>query len=840
MSNTRRTFLRKGAITVAGLAIAPEIIFGKYDRSGLAINPDHRAAGLANEDQVGRALDQSFIWAPPAIAPHGQQVYIAFRKTFKLEEIPNIARFAVFADSRYRLWINGHYIESGPCRFDPRWPEYDLHDVRTLMIRGRNVIVVLVHAYEIGSFTNWGEQCARMMDHRPGLTAQLILELPNGKQLHFNTDSTWKLSTKTRFRPSPGTYSSVPDNIDARLDDGDWTLSDYNDNRWTSAESIKAGAWGPLHPRSIPLLRQVILDAPSIIEPAGINLPLELKGGQHALFDLGRTVQAYSILDFDAVSGSELELVHCSQYYDIGRKSNQITFTGNTFRDRYLARDGRQTYTSGDTWGGRYIWLIVCSGSLVLHELKAVDRTYPFTRLGRFNCSDELLNHIWDIGVRTVEVCSEDAHVDCADRERAQWMADGFMMGWPVSRVALAAAESVPGQPQFADSRLLRNMIRHMGLSQLPDGRLQPMRPSSYPPDLTHGVIDDYSCLWVQAVREYYEVTGDDAFVRESWPVVIKALNYFLERRTPRGLVKAMEFIYFKNPLIYKICEGTSINCYIYRSLTDAAYLADLLEDKTNADKFVAAAHDLSLAINSQLWDEAGGSYNGGIIDGVKTLPTGHAATLALFYEIVSDERRPRVFAFMNEHLPEEEAFPYTYRYFFDVLYKQNTMEADQRVLDLERSQWAHMTRYETGTTSENWHSGSFIHESGAHPAWFLSSYVLGVRVEGVRSARRLIIEPRLADLRRAEGIVLCEYGSVAVSWDKSEDGKTLAFALEVPSGVRAIMRIPIESAKVALVVDDRELIHAKSSLTDLVRFEGRFACVELAPGRHTGKSSSV
>ena len=57
-----------------------------------------------------------------------------------------------------------------------------------------------------------------------------------------------------------------------------------------------------------------------------------------------------------------------------------------------------------------------------------------------------MLEKIWDIGVSTVEVCSEDAHVDCADRERAQWMADGYMMGWPVSRVALAG----PGRRRAA------------------------------------------------------------------------------------------------------------------------------------------------------------------------------------------------------------------------------------------------------------------------------------------------------------------------------------------------------------------------------------------------------
>ena len=65
---------------------------------------------------------------------------------------------------------------------------------------------------------------------------------------------------------------------------------------------------------------------------SGTIFPLKLTSGQHGLFDLGRTVQALTILDFDAAAGSELELVHCAQYYDIGHKPNQVTFTGNTFR----------------------------------------------------------------------------------------------------------------------------------------------------------------------------------------------------------------------------------------------------------------------------------------------------------------------------------------------------------------------------------------------------------------------------------------------------------------------------------------------------------------------------
>ena len=313
----------------------------------------------------------------------------------------------------------------------------------------------------------------------------------------------------------------------------------------------------------------------------------------------------------------------------IGRTPLESTFTGDQFKDCYIARGGRQRWMTGDTWGGRYLALTVRSGKVVLHDFVAVDRTYPFTRPSRFRCGDPVLEKIWDIGVTTVEVCSEDAHVDCADRERAQWMADGFMMGWPVSRVALAG----PGEGglRYADGRLLANMLRHVAFSQLPDGRLQPMRPSEYPPNLKHGVIDDYSCLWVQAVRDLYDTRGHESLLRELWPTVITSMDYFLRRRTERGLVNGMEFVYFNNPLAYEVCEGTTLNCYVHRSLEDAAYLGGIMGDHATADRFMQAADNLARAINTHLWDETAGSYHGGILDGQQdpiNRPRGPAGTV--------------------------------------------------------------------------------------------------------------------------------------------------------------------------------------------------------------------
>jgi glycogen debranching enzyme len=141
------------------------------------------------------------------------------------------------------------------------------------------------------------------------------------------------------------------------------------------------------------------------------------------------------------------------------------------------------------------------------------------------------------------------------------------------------------------------------------------MRPSNYPIFAKHGVIDDYFCLWVQAVRELYDRTQDKQFLREVWPHVVLAMNYFLKRRTSNGLVYAGEFIYFFNPLAYVTCEGTSINAFIYAALLDAAYLADKIGDRNRKKQFDAAAKSLFSAVNKYLWNNKVGSYYGSIIN---------------------------------------------------------------------------------------------------------------------------------------------------------------------------------------------------------------------------------
>jgi alpha-L-rhamnosidase len=791
---------------------------------------------VAQDDATGRSLQQSMIWLDSA--PFGKETYAVFRKQLPLAAVPERAVLHIFADTRYILWINGRYVERGPGRFFPSHPEYDTLDVTSYLRQGENALAVLVHHYHDGVMENkdGSEVNGRVARHVPGLTALLDIVEVGGHHTGFSTDASWRGSTKTRFGPGGVSPSSIPDRIDMRRDSGDWTLAGFDDSTWEKPVRVDGRQWGPLCARSIPRLRETEIRPLTLVERAGKAvqrplaeaLPIELKPGDQLVIDAGQFVQAYSIVDLDAQDGSELELEYAQTFFDTNRKPGG----SNGHINRYIARGGKQTYTSGDTFGCKYVVVRVKSGKVRLHGMRLINRLYPFDVVGRFQSNDKLLNRLWQIGINTVCLVSEDSYVDCASRERCQWLGDGVVVEAPITRVALAGPGAT-GHPRYADPRLLRQMLRQVGQTALPDGRVKTFSPSDGFDK--HGYIEDYACLWIQGIRTYCDATGQIDLAREMWPAVVGQLKWFLDRRSPRGLVHAREFCTFVNPLVYQVCEGATLNAYLYRSLVDAAELARRLDKPEQHQQYRTAAEALRQAINTHLWDDQAGSYHGAIQEGRKTALTAHAAMMCLYFDVVPPERADRVNRWLLANYRKEPFSPYAYMFLFEVLYRMDMAAADQLVLDLMRQRWAEMAKGETQTAWETFDRDEYCHNWGSAPTYFLSRRVLGVRVDDPVSNRRIVIEPRLGDLRHVEGTAVTEFGPVLVLWEKVDNGKRFTFQLQIPEGVRADVRLPRIGEKSLVVLDGQTISPTDAAGGSEVRHSGRFLALELGPGKHVG-----
>lgn len=776
-------------------------------------------------------LQNNVIWL--SSAPTGQQAYVAFRKTFDLPEPPQQAKLHIFADSRYTLWINGRYVLRGPCRFDPKAPEFDSVDAAPYLNKGANAIAVLVHHCHDGKPADFPEGfVGRLMRHAPGLTACLDITDVKGSHTVLCTGPTWRASAKTRYQPSITHWGGIFDNIDARLDTGDWSVAAFDDAQWESASPVPGNLWGPMRPRAIPLLTETPITPASIIRMPGKEAgeplpfagacPMTLREGEELLLGLAASTLAYDLIDLEAEAGAAIEVSHGQGCVD-GRLDE--TYGAN----RYVARNGRQTYMGNDQQGFRYTLIRAVSGTVTLHGVQAVQRYYPFNQLGRFACNDNTLTELWQRGVRTVQLCSEDGYEDCNARERVEWMGDAALSEYPITSVTFAGP-SDSGAPVYGDPRLIRNMLRHIAQSQQPDGRLKAHHPSDRW-DI-HGYIEDYACLWVMTLKRYCDNTGDLDLVRELWPALTAQLQWFLDHRASSGLIKAREFVFFDNPLSYKECEGTTLNAYAVGAFNAAADLGALLGENDAGARYREAAASLKQSLNTHLWDPAEQAYHGGIMNGEKTPCTAFAAMTALYFDIVPESDRAALLGWFVKHAGEVGT-PFTHYFVFAALYAADQPDLDTRALQIMRNRWAPtLARKDLDTVFEGFDGGALCHNMGATASYYLSTCVLGVRQQGPVSDRHIRIEPHLGDLTLAEGTVVTPWGPVAVSWKNLADKDELAFQIDVPAGTQADLAIPAPAG--------REQIWLNASPVDAsdITRAGNRAVLTLAPGKYEGHAT--
>ncbi len=795
------------------------------------------------------AIQSSFIWSTSGSS--GKQEWVAFRKSFNLDETSRPATLKLFADSRYMLWINGQYVLRGPCRFNPRRPEFDVVDVRKFLKKGKNTISVLAHNY--GNLVN-----GHIMKHVPGLTSKLEI----GDKQILRTDATWRCSNKTRYQLSPESWNTVPDVIDARVDNCEWILTDFDDSAWPFAMPVNGQQWGKMFPRALPLARETELSALRLL-PSGkllnASLPIELNAGDTILVDFGRMAMAYTAMELDCSEGSNLTMKYALRYKN--GQPGEMYGDGN----RYTAREGHQSFMTTDQWGSHYMRVKCETGHVKIESIKIVDRSYPFDRIGKFSCNDEILTKLWEMAQNTIEVTSDDGYGSDA-RERNEWIQDAGKASFSTTRVG-SSGPGKDGKPVYSDPRLLKNMLRHSSLCQLPDGQLPATFPTDRGPEDCHYIIEDYSCQWFEGLKTYYDVTGDKEFVREMWLTLVAQINWFLSHRTKRGLLLAREYTSFDNPFAYTTCEGATINAFFYEAIKASEELARVLGETKKSVEFKLAADELKTAYNKQFWNEKEQVYNSAILNDKVYAPTVHAQLIALHYDLVPKTQKASVQKWFHENYrnpgmrhycsnSEYEKMvnqksgidmPVVYYWVLHQLYNLDTDEVDHEAIQEIRRRWSSMVKFQedAGTLCESFTdekgegATESCHNYGAVPAYFLSSYVLGIRMDGPVWNKQLIIEPRLGDLKFAEGTVVTALGAVPVSWNIRDNGKSLSYNFIIPKGIQATVRLPRLSDKQSLIMNGEFLIKNGVPHKD-VKEEGRWIVIRSVSGTCSGKLSGI
>ncbi len=658
---------------------------------------------------------EKWIWiANPDPIPNS---YIHARKTFALDRAPTSAVIKTSADSRYKLFVNGRYVGKGPVRSAEGHCFVNTFDVTDLLTHGANVIAFLVH--------HIGENTYAYSAGKPGLICRVEIDT-DGEPLVFGTDETWKVRRAVEWTASGARMShrlGFQEVYDAEDAHDDWNEARCGERGWEHAVVVgvpPALPWGELKPRQIPPLREERISPHAVIgayngaevgrETPAAGMPAimantdlvtlrsgDVKDLQAVLSDEGQThirtprgdKAVAIVLDFgrEVFGNVEIGLAGAGGCVDIGY--GELLLDGRVkpnrddtrYTDRIYLKRGRLAWQSFEPRAFRYVQIEFrrCPRPVALDYVRVNQTTYPVGRTAGFECSDKLINKIWEAGVYTTQLCMEDTFIDCPWRERGQWWGDARIL----SRAAYYA---------FDDTALLAQGLRQLASAQNKDGAIQGLYP---PGDIA--IAPDFALLWVFSVLDYYAFSDDADLVRELYPAVRGMLQWFAGFANDSGmLVGVPGRLLIDRADLERRGEVTSLNCFYHQALRIAAALANIAGAPEDAQGYLDTANRLKVAINKLMYVPRRGLYAECRIDGKLVEKFSRQTNiLAALFDITDQYQKAGIFRQLANGALPELGTPYFASYFLEALYSADR-HAD--ALDYVRRKWGRMI--EAGATT--------------------------------------------------------------------------------------------------------------------------------------------
>jgi hypothetical protein len=508
-------------------------------------------------------------------------------------------------------------------------------------------------------------------------------------------------------------------------------------------------------------------------------------------------ISGYPRLRLEGPAGAAVDLAFAERLVD-GRVPIQRAGPVNSQNaDRYLLREGPQEWERFEWAGFRYLQLTVRNAErpVRLQTVSLNFTSYPVQRRGRFQCSDDLLNRVWEAGAYTLQLCMHDGYEDCPSREQRQWVGDAYV-------------EALVDFAAFGDPRLAAKLLRQVAHSQRTDGMTQMATPGDAA--ARWGVfITDYCLYWIMTLGEYVRYSGDTSLAGELFPAVARALSWFEPYLDEPGLLNDVPgWIFIDWADVDRRGQCTALNALYYAALGHAAELARTAGAPSPARRYRRLARAVRDAINDRLWDEGRGVYVDARVDGVQSgrvSQQSNAACIAL--GIAPRARWSRILAYVLDEarlkttstelwgpdaapFDEERDVVLAQPFFMHHLHR--ALSAAGRhgdLLDNLRRRWGAMLEAGSATFWEHWHGdASQCHAWSATPTFDLSTEVLGVRPLAPGFAV-FAVEPHPAGLDWARGAFPSPAGDIVVGWEHGEGWFRLE--LEVPPGCRARITIP-------------------------------------------------
>ncbi len=446
---------------------------------------------------------------------------------------------------------------------------------------------------------------------------------------------------------------------------------------------------------------------------------------------------------------------------------------------RFITSAGLRRYETFKPYGVRYMMVRIDPGSIpcTLDKLGLVEQVYPYEKSGNFSCSNPMMNSIWELGWRTLRVCSEDSYTDTPFRERGLYAGDAL----PEYGITLATT---------GDSRLMKRslmLFQDMYRDNMIDGKEEG--------------LNDFVLKTLLELDWYYQVTGDIEFLKALYPNYHSLMQHIMSKKNQQGYYSTRK-VFIEWTRIDKKADLTAYQVLLARSFKIMADLAAVLGHQEEALLYSSEADRLRSVINELFWDPEVQVYHDGFKNGEAIdhhYPI--SSVYPMLFDLCTDAQKESIISYLEIELQDigEEArnrkiSPYGSFYLFAALYKEGLANlAEQFMIQY----WSRMIHQGDDTSWENFDiggekqngQGTASHAWSGHPTFFLSSEVLGVKLGFNHDFDRNVIEimPQSETLSWARGTVPHHAGPVHVDWKII--GDRLLMDVQIPADVEYIVR---------------------------------------------------
>lgn len=697
-----------------------------------------------------------WLWADPANHPDAEftptTVFAPLPEQFRFRAFefektyhrhitsPGVLSVTVFADPRFRLWVNGVYVGTGPVAAGG-----DYANIRPMPKQYVNRYDIPVDGCNVTIRAEVWNGCAVMTDYSVGRCAFVLSGTLDGEDIH--TDRSWRM----RFLPG---YHGVTE-ADLTEEPGEWE----------TPAVVSPAAWHPADPRIPPLCEEPI-------QPETVRREMSA-GEQSLLVSFPRIYSAYIRLAIKNDAGKPA-IVRVGV-------SEGMPATANSERVTVPASSGTVFYRGLRMWSVGAVLVKAPVGVDISVSLSYVH--YPVDRAneGYFRCSDEKLNRIWDIGKFTLEMCRQSLHLDSPLHQETLGCTGDY------------AIESLMTRTTFGDMRLVRlDLIRTADYLVMSEGV---MFHTSYSL-IWVTMLRDY-LLWTgdrSALRACLPALG----------ILLNRFRTYIGERGVIDNPPNYMFVDWANIDGYQLHHPpmalgqTVLNAFWQLALRAAATLhrldgsTDLALDLENeAERHAAAClrefHDAGKGLFCDGWtkserDPAPNQWQPANTD--KRYFSRHANTLAVLAGFVTGETAKALAErIIADDWPEKDSAidiqPYFMHYVCEMAVKTGLW--DKYALKLMHL-WDRQAEDSPKGLKEGWGDfrGDYSHAWGGTPVYQLPIRMLGFEMlePGFRKFR---LEPRLFGLEWGEAGIPTPWGLLKVKADAS------GFSADAPAAFRRV-----------------------------------------------------